>query len=146
LLNLSIRTLVSSLGSVSSKHTWFQSFSFTPEAGKVHKNVYETICRQSFVSKLRAKIAATIRPSGTVESVNVIEDARRSLTRLCIRRDVFQGKGSAAIQQFNGPRSWWPSLNVMKQNLVKIARHVVEVSAEAAMRRQGGYATLLAIN
>jgi RNA recognition motif-containing protein len=97
---LSIRTLVSSLGSVSSKHTWFKA-SLLLYVGNLSFSTSSEELQQLFSQ------------AGTVESVSVIEDRETGRSRgFAFVEMSSTEEGNAAIQQFNGHDIGGRTLNV----------------------------------
>ena len=112
---LSIRTLVSSLGSVSSKHTWFKASLFTPES---RIGTHTNMSMKLYVGNLSFQTSSEdlqqlFSQAGTVESVNVIEDRETGRSRgFAFVEMSSTEEGNAAIQQFNGYDVGGRTLNV----------------------------------
>jgi cold-inducible RNA-binding protein len=111
--HLSIRTLVSSLDSVSSKHTWFQKLLFTPKQER-----YKNMTMKLYVGNLsfetsQSDLEQLFSQAGTVQSANIIEDRETGRSRgFAFVEMSSKEEGNAAIQQFNGHEVGGRALNV----------------------------------
>jgi len=110
----STRTLVSSLGPVSSKHTWFKASPSILKAGKVkHKMSMKLYVGNLSFQTSSDDLQQLFSQVGTVDSVNIIEDRETGRSRGFAFVEMSSSEeGNAAIQQFNGHDVGGRTLNV----------------------------------